>query len=137
MSAQSLIERLRKVRRNGEKRWMACCPAHEDRDPSLAVQETDDGLVLIKCFAGCGAADVMAAVGLSLTDLFPNGAIAHQLKGWAQTIKRAESSIADNALLAIADTARQEGKRLTPKEREAELQAFLRVRAKPTTKAIA
>ena len=86
MSAQSLIERLRKVRRNGEKRWKASCPAHEDRDPSLAVQETDDGLVLIKCFAVCGAADVMAAVGLSLSDLFPNGALAHQLKGWAQTI---------------------------------------------------
>ena len=23
--------------------WIACCPAHEDKRPSLAITETDDG----------------------------------------------------------------------------------------------
>lgn len=47
--------------RNG----MARCPAHNDRTPSLSVTETEDGVVLLKCFAGCSQDEVMGA----LTDL--------------------------------------------------------------------
>lgn len=50
---------------------MARCPAHEDRSPSLSIKETQDGKVLLHCFGGCGAADVVAAAGLTLSDLFP------------------------------------------------------------------
>ncbi len=51
--------------------WVACCPAHEDKRPSLAITETDDGRILLKCFAGCSAYEVVSAVGMDLTDLFP------------------------------------------------------------------
>lgn len=50
---------------------MACCPAHEDRSPSLAVTHIEDGRILIYCFAGCEVGDVLAAVGLNIRDLFP------------------------------------------------------------------
>lgn len=66
-----LLERLRKVKPNGAGKWLACCPAHEDRSPSLAIRVTDDGRLLVHCFAGCGAADVIAAVDLEFSDLFP------------------------------------------------------------------
>jgi DNA primase len=33
--------------------FKACCPSHEDRNPSLSIKETDDGTVLLKCFGGC------------------------------------------------------------------------------------
>jgi CHC2 zinc finger len=67
--ADALLSRLSKVRgRNGS--WVACCPAHEDRSPSLSIREDADR-VLVHCFAGCDVADVVAAVGLSLEDLFP------------------------------------------------------------------
>lgn len=128
MNAQPLIDRLQKVRRKSDKRWQACCPAHDDRTPSLAVQELDDGRVLVKCFAGCGAADVMAAVGLSLSDLFADGAVAQQLKGWAQMCK--QPSIVDEAMVEIGRTARRNGQRLSLKERDAELQAFMRSRGR-------
>ena len=52
-------------------KWMAKCPAHEDRSPSLSIKALEDGRVLIHCHAGCSAPDVMAAIGLSLSDLFP------------------------------------------------------------------
>jgi hypothetical protein len=65
-----LLSKLRKVRKTGQGRWMACCPAHEDRSPSLAVRD-DAGKILIKCFAGCGTGDVVAAVGMELADLMP------------------------------------------------------------------
>lgn len=66
-----LLDRLDAVRETGAGRWIARCPAHDDRHPSLSVRETADGTVLLKCWAGCGAADVVAAVGLELRDLFP------------------------------------------------------------------
>ena len=128
MGADVLLARLDKVKQTGDKKWMACCSAHDDRTPSLAVQELDDGRVLVKCFAGCGAADVMAAVGLSLSDLFADGAVAQQLKGWAQMCR--QPSIVDAAMVEIGRTARRNGQRLSLKERDAELQAFMRSRGK-------
>jgi hypothetical protein len=53
------------------KGFKACCPAHEDRNPSLSISEADDGSVLLKCFAGCTAKEVVAAMGLEMADLFP------------------------------------------------------------------
>jgi hypothetical protein len=48
---------------------LALCPSHPDRHPSLSVREGDCGL-LLKCWAGCSAATIVAAMGLRLTDLF-------------------------------------------------------------------
>ena len=68
--AENLIQRLAKVRgRNGS--WTACCPAHDDKGPSLAVRELPDGRVLVHCFAGCETESVLGAVGMDMTDLFP------------------------------------------------------------------
>ena len=53
-------------------RWIALCPAHDDRNPSLAITEANDGRLLIKCYSGCGAIDIVQSVGLDLKDLFPS-----------------------------------------------------------------
>lgn len=71
MTADVLLSRLEKVKRTGPGRWQARCPAHDDRGPSLAVRETDDGRLLVHCFAGCSAIEVMGAVSLSLSALYP------------------------------------------------------------------
>jgi len=42
--------------------WMARCPAHDDREPSLSIDETDDGKVLVYCQAGCTQNAVIAAL---------------------------------------------------------------------------
>ena len=41
--------------------WMARCPAHDDREPSLAITDARDGKVLVCCHAGCSQQDVIAA----------------------------------------------------------------------------
>jgi hypothetical protein len=41
--------------------FIARCPAHEDRHPSLSLSERD-GRVLVHCHAGCAQADVIAAL---------------------------------------------------------------------------
>ena len=70
MDADKLISRLESVRCTGQNRWLARCSAHDDKTPSLAIRETDDRL-LIHCFAGCSPHEVVNAVGLELSDLFP------------------------------------------------------------------
>jgi putative DNA primase/helicase len=42
--------------------WMACCPAHDDRTPSLSIRHADDGKVLVRCHAGCDQERVIAAL---------------------------------------------------------------------------
>jgi hypothetical protein len=48
-------------RRAGPGRWMARCPSHEDRTPSLSLTERA-GRVLVYCFAGCRQRDVIEAL---------------------------------------------------------------------------
>ncbi len=71
MSLDTLLQRLTKVK-GGRGHWTACCPAHEDRSPSLAVTETDDGRILLKCFGGCSVQEIVGAIGMDMTDLFPD-----------------------------------------------------------------
>ena len=71
MSAETLLDRLEKVRRKGDGKWMACCPAHDDKNPSLSITGIGNGKVLIHCFAGCSPADVVRSLGLSMSDLYP------------------------------------------------------------------
>jgi hypothetical protein len=67
---ERLLDRLDRVRQTGADRWIAVCPAHEDRSPSLSIREADDQTALVRCHAGCDTRDVMGALGLSLRDLF-------------------------------------------------------------------
>ncbi len=67
----TILARLEKVHQRQPGQWSARCPAHADKGPSLSVRELPDGNVLLYCFAGCGAAAVVAALGMELTDLFP------------------------------------------------------------------
>ncbi len=71
MSASALLDRLERVRQTGPGRWVAKCPAHADRSPSLSIRELDDGRTLINCFGGCGALDVLECLGLDWSALFP------------------------------------------------------------------
>ncbi|GAB1394908.1 hypothetical protein MASR1M60_30720 [Rhodocyclaceae bacterium] len=79
MTAEKLLERLEKVTKSksGADKWTARCPAHDDKGPSLSICETADGRVLLHCFAGCSAAEVVGAVGLEMQDLFPPREISH------------------------------------------------------------
>lgn len=71
MIADKLLSRLQKVKPRGDgSSWTACCPAHDDKSPSLLVTERDD-CVLVHCRAGCGGAEIVAAAGLQFADLYP------------------------------------------------------------------
>lgn len=96
-----LLARLDKAKRTGQGRWIACCPAHQDKHPSLSIRETDDGTILLKCWAGCGAADVVAAIGMTLADLFPNRPDDYHHK----PIKKGQRWIPRDVIEALASEA--------------------------------
>lgn len=77
MSAEALLSRLEKVKRTGNGTWLACCPAHADKHPSMSIREVEDGRVLVHCFAGCGVSEIIGAVGLDFDALFPPKPIEH------------------------------------------------------------
>lgn len=65
------------------------CPAHGGKNTgTLSVGETDEGKILIKCWAGCSAHEVLSAIGLEMTDLFPERLTHHstpeQRRKWKQ-----------------------------------------------------
>lgn len=66
-----LLTRLDRLKQTGCGQWIARCPAHQDKSPSLSIKQCDDGTILLHDFAGCSPSDVLAAVGMTLADLFP------------------------------------------------------------------
>lgn len=120
---EKVLDRLDKVKSAGSGKWKACCPAHDDKNPSLSIGEASDGRVLIHCWAGCETRDVMAAIGLEMRDLFPgdkaprrgpsNAAIFHErmiVNIGAASLKRGEKLSEDS--LKRLDIARNRLKRL-------------------------
>ena len=68
--ADILLNRLENVRQYGQG-WRAKCPAHDGKSSgSLSIAVGDDGRILLHCFGGCTALDVVHSCGLELSDLF-------------------------------------------------------------------
>ena len=44
------------------KSYMACCPAHNDRNPSLSISSGKTADIVFNCFAGCSQDEVIAAL---------------------------------------------------------------------------
>ncbi len=59
MKVENVLGALDKVRREG-RGWMARCPAHDDSDPSLSIQYSEGGQILVHCFAGCSQEAVIS-----------------------------------------------------------------------------
>jgi hypothetical protein len=69
---ENVLDRLTVVSRNGEKA-MCFCPAHNDRSsPSLSLK-SENGTLLLHCFAGCHPENILSEIGLQMKDLFVKG----------------------------------------------------------------
>lgn len=79
----TILNALSGVKETKPEQWIAQCPSHGDRNPSLAIMRGDDGRALLKCWAGCTALEVVEAAGLELRDLFE-----HPIKCTPHTRKR-------------------------------------------------
>lgn len=67
----SEFARLLRAKRIGKGKWIAHCPSHPDRNPSLSISEGRKVPVVLKCMsAGCETKEILAAMGLTWGDLF-------------------------------------------------------------------
>jgi hypothetical protein len=95
MTAEQIAGALR-GRKSGAG-WIACCPAHPDKTPSLSLSDRD-GKILVRCHAGCSQTDVVNA--LKARGLWPESErrewTPDQRHVWAARRRRAEA-LADEA----------------------------------------
>lgn len=126
MKIQQLLDSLTKVRRTGPDRWIACCPAHDDNGPSLTIKATSE-TVLIHCFAECSTEEVLGAVGMTFSDLYPD----HQelVKPQRLSAPDALRCIAFEAKVAAASMGTMRQRPLTEKEQARLIKASSRIQA--------
>lgn len=101
MNVETILSRLDGVRCSG-RGWIARCPAHADKNPSLSVRE-GSGKVLLHCFAACSVEAVCAALKIEMPDLFSEPGAAQPKP---RIVRETEKQIADLR------------SRLTPRDRE-------------------
>ena len=127
----NVLAALEKVRQRAPGQWSARCPAHSDKGPSLSVRESTEGAVLLHCFAGCGVASIVAAMGLDMADLFPPRTLSGRepkrtprLLTPAQALELLDS---EALLVAVAAANVAHGVVLTQADRERIAQAARRI----------
>ena len=69
--AEKFLSRVDGVKQTGPGRWIFRVPTRKDKRPSGSARELEDGRLLIHDFAGDSVPEILAAVGLEMTDLFP------------------------------------------------------------------
>ena len=68
MTLDQVLSLVKQVRRNGSS-WMATCPAHADKNPSLSIK-VSGGKILLHCFGGCTVEAICSALGIKVCELF-------------------------------------------------------------------
>lgn len=130
MKTEALLANLQKVRSHGKGRWVACCPAHHDKTPSLSIAEGDDGRVLVHCFAGCSVPEIIGAVGMTLSDLMPDRPIddarPKRMKFLGSQVM--ESLALQSMIVATASADMAQGKTLSAEDRKALIGAASAIR---------
>ena len=95
------ILRTLEARPAGTDRWRAKCPAHNGQSSgSLSIALGSDGRILLKCFGGCPASDVLAAAGLTWGDAFGDS------KPKPMTATRAAEALTEDVITAHLTRAR-------------------------------
>lgn len=120
MSAQDILDRVQKYKKTGSGKWMATCPAHGDLSPSLSVTELEDGRVLINCYAGCGAIDVLASVGLDWQALYPDTDQHYK------SLKGPSRASVEDFVVELAEHAKKTGQTLSREDKLRYAQALKR-----------
>lgn len=109
MKLEGILSRFEQVRRCGVG-WVAPCPAHDDKNPSLSIR-AGNRRVLLHCFAGCTVESICAALGIKMGELFSE----------PPATRRPEPDIARAAKRGLGDMR----SRLTPLDREREVTVIL------------
>ncbi len=122
-----ILSRLEGVRRTGDKA-LAFCPAHSDMSQSLSIKQVADKggggtRVLINCFAGCGALEILDAIALDWGAVMPEAGEYRQVfyKSKSEKVESAE------ALLELVPHWVKAGRKFSAKDKADIIEAKLLV----------
>lgn len=88
MQTNEILRLLKGVKGSGGQ-YQACCPAHDDKKPSLSISESE-GKILLHCHAGCSIENIVTALGLEMKDLFIGESVSNTI-----TLKREVKKVYD------------------------------------------
>lgn len=133
---ERLLGRLDKVEKlapgQHQARYRACCPAHDDKNPSLSVTLSQRDTILLKCWSGCTPQEVVAAVCMDMQDLFPKETRNHHNPRERRpfSAEQAAKVIAQDAMLTAMVIARiRRGEEVSPVDMDAIIDAHARCSA--------
>ena len=115
------MRRLEHCRQISSTEWVAKCPAHDDANPSLSIRDEGGGRTLIHCHAGCSGLDVLNAIGLDWSDLYP----PTDKNYYAERVHREKTVDALVVEIAMADI--RSGKKLSAEDRDRARAALFRL----------
>jgi len=119
MSVHDIVSRLDHCRQVRDGEWIARCPAHDDKSPSLTIKDEGAGRTLVHCFAGCGANEILYKLGLELHDLYPPTD-----RDYRSLSRKPRGEAVDSLVVEIAEHDRASGKRLSKRDVERYRQAL-------------
>ena len=118
---ENILSRFDKVKKAGSG-YKALCPAHNDSNPSLAIVDVGDK-VLIKCWSGCTTQEIIEAVGLTWSDLFLKPLTGDEAKHRQQK-QEIEDLKYSYTILEIANNTRGCGEKLSKEDLKLEKKAW-------------
>lgn len=126
MKLREFLSALDKLKRTGEGRWIACCPAHDDKSPSMSIKATPETF-LVHCFAGCSVDAILGAVGMTFDDMYPDHRehIAPQKLSAHDALR----CVSFEALVAVATMGTMRQRELTTEEQNRLVRASGRIQA--------
>jgi len=115
------LQKLRSLtpRRGMRASFESCCPAHDDKSPSLRIDIAEDGRILVHCFAGCSVDEVCRACNVHVTDLFPS-------RGEYKPVKPINEPTQDHWFIAVIKAQIRKGEPVSPQDRQLYLKAARR-----------
>ena len=93
MNIEEFLSRLQGVVETGANKWSACCPAHEDSNPSMSVTIGNNGGILVHCHAGCSPEAIVGAMGLKMSDLMKDSPNAVRTSNLKKSTKSGEAPL--------------------------------------------
>lgn len=120
-----LLSRLQGVKKiKGSDKWVALCPAHNDKTPSLSIRQLEDSRILINCWSGCGAINVLESIDMTFQHLMPDDAISY--RGIRGKTKNERLAIAES-ILEMLPLWQKKGEKFTDAQKAEVREAFLLV----------
>jgi hypothetical protein len=118
---QTILNQLHKVRDNGQGKYMACCPAHDDKSPSLSIKYNPGGRIFLYCHAQCDIKSITSALGITIDDLDPEKKYEYYTS--QPKISRDKYDKA-KAYLLVVEAQREQGQRMKPEVLKKEKECY-------------